>query len=66
MKIDINDIRKAGYCVSGARRWFAANQMDFNAFLKAGGMDADEFVSRGDHLAQDVVDKKIARESADG
>lgn len=62
MRITIDDVRKAGYCVSGARRWFQANNIDFADFIK-NGMDADEFVTRGDELAQIVVDKKVEREN---
>lgn len=62
MRIRIDDVRKAGYCVSGARNWFRANNIDFAEFIK-NGMDADEFVRRGDELAKVVVDKKIEREN---
>lgn len=57
--ITIQDIRDAGHCVAGTRSWFAANNLDFRAFL-ANGMDAAEFAAI-DGLAEDVVRKKIAR-----
>lgn len=60
-RVTIDDVRRAGYCVSGARAWFRAREIDFAAFLKD-GLPADEFLARGDHLAVDVVEKKIKRE----
>ncbi|WP_288959811.1 hypothetical protein [uncultured Sulfitobacter sp.] len=65
MIVTINDVRKAGYCAGGARGWFRANGMDFNDFLR-NGIAADDFLEQGDHLAQDVVVKKISRESGNG
>jgi len=57
----MEDITAAGYCARGTTRWFARHGLDFAAFLKE-GMDADEFVARGDHLARKVVEKKQARD----
>lgn len=65
MKITIDDVRKAGYCVSGARGWFRQHEIPFDVFLRE-GMDADEFLARGDELAAVVVQKKLDRESANG
>lgn len=59
--VTIEDVRAAGYCVAGARRWFAANGIPFADFLK-NGMPADEFISRGDDLARQVVEKKLLRD----
>lgn len=65
MIITINDIRTAGFCTRGAKKWFLDNgwsNQEFRQFIKH-GMDADDFTTRGDHLAQYVVDKKRERES---
>lgn len=65
MIITIDDIRLAGFCTRGAKKWFLDNgwsKQEFRQFIKQ-GMNADEFISRGDHLAQYVVDKKIEREA---
>jgi hypothetical protein len=63
--IRIDDIRLAGYCASGARRWFEQHGLDFRDFLK-NGIRADAFTAAGDHLAALVVERKRAREGSDG
>lgn len=60
MIITIADIRRAGHCTSGARRWFEAHGLDFAAFLKD-GIESEEFVTKGDALAARVVDLKRRR-----
>lgn len=65
MKVTIDDIRKAGYCAAGARRWFAAHGIPFAPFLKD-GIDADELIARGDGLAETVVARKREREAGGG
>lgn len=60
MKITIDDVRKAGHCTRGARRWFEAHGMDFRSFLKQ-GVDAEEFISKGDDAARRVVELKKER-----
>lgn len=63
MKITIQDIRDAGYCASGARRWFAAYQFDFRDFM-ANGITEDAFLATGDAMAQRVVEvKRLAAEA---
>lgn len=52
--ITIDDIRRAGYCVSGARQWFKTHRLDFRAFLKDGA-SADILLATGDGLAERVV-----------
>ena len=61
MTITIEDVRKAGYCVRGARQWFSAHGMNFRTFL-TDGIPADEFVEKGDALAARVVALKVERE----
>lgn len=63
--VTIDDVRRAGYCVSGARRWFADHGIPFAEFIKT-GMAADEFIARGDSRAARVVELKLAREATDG
>lgn len=60
--VTVADIRKAGHCVSGARRWFAAYGLDFRTFLK-NGISVEEFLGTGDTLAEKVVEAKRKRES---
>jgi len=56
-RVTIQDVRDAGHCVAGARRWFEAHGMDFRAFI-AEGIPEDEFLERGDGLAAGVVEHK--------
>jgi hypothetical protein len=50
-RITITDIARAGYCPSGAKRWFSEQGLDFRAFLKD-GMGVDEFLATGDAQAE--------------
>lgn len=65
INITMADIRKAGFCASGARGWFRARGISFNDFLKS-GMAADEFIAKGDDLSRAVVERKIEREHLNG
>jgi hypothetical protein len=65
MLITITDIRNAGHCVSGARAWFREYDIDFRDFLK-NGIDSEVLLATGDALAEQVIQRKIERESADG
>lgn len=60
LRITISDVRRAGYCPSGARRWFEANGFDFRAFVK-GGVSAADLTATGDALAARVVTKRMER-----
>lgn len=55
-RVTIDDVRRAGHCVSGARRWFEGHGMDFRRFLKD-GLPVDEFLAASDNdaLAVNVV-----------
>lgn len=57
MNITINDIRAAGYCASGARRWFEAYGLNFRDFL-ANGISAEALLATEDALAVRVVARK--------
>lgn len=61
--ITAKDLRQAGHCIRGARPWFERHGMDFRKFIKE-GIPAEEFLSKGDALAQRVVDRKLALEEA--
>ncbi|WP_242137001.1 hypothetical protein [Sphingomonas sp. TREG-RG-20F-R18-01] len=58
-RITIQNIRDAGYCATGAKRWFAAHNLDFRDFMK-NGIAVGDFLATGDGLAQIVVDKTEA------
>lgn len=36
--ITVADVRDAGYCLSGARRWFNTQGLDYKAFIRTGGI----------------------------
>lgn len=55
-----DDIAKAGYCASGARRWFEAHGLDFKDFIE-NGIDADVLLATGDAMAERVVALKRER-----
>lgn len=61
--VTIQDVRDAGYCGSGARRWFEGYGFDFRAFMKD-GLPAETLLATGDALADAVVTKKRERDAA--
>ena len=50
----IEDVRRAGHCPQGIRRWFEGMGYDFRDFLK-NGRSAKELLETGDGLAEQVV-----------
>lgn len=64
LRIDITDVRSAGYCVSGARGWFKTHDQDFRGFL-ANGMAARQFFQIDGHAVR-VVEHKMMREAGRG
>lgn len=48
-RVTITDVRRAGYCVRGVRRWCEVKGIDFRKFL-AEGMPVEEFKSLGDDV----------------
>lgn len=54
MTIKIDDIRRAGHCVKGAREWFARHDIDFRTFISH-GISAREFLEKGDALSARIV-----------
>jgi hypothetical protein len=58
--ITLNDIRHAGRCGAGTKRWFQAHGLDFRDFVK-NGIPASKLTATGDHYALDVVAKAEAR-----
>ena len=57
----MDDVRRAGHCARGARRWFEQHGFNFKDFLK-NGIDVETFLATGDGQAQQVVDRKHERE----
>lgn len=58
-----DDIRRAGYCARGARRWFESHNIDFRKFIRE-GIPASDLVATGDAQALRVV--KLAEDSGNG
>jgi hypothetical protein len=61
-RITIQDIRDAGYCASGARRWFSEQGLDFRDFMQNGILIAD-FLATNDGMAALVVTRKLERDA---
>lgn len=63
-----SDARAAGYCVSGMRKWFGENGLDFRAFARGEMTAADVRAAVGENALLDrVVEQARARtESNDG
>lgn len=63
--ITITDVRRAGHCVSGARRWFERHGLDFRHFLKH-GIPAADMLATGDAQGRQVVERTVARRAEGG
>lgn len=64
--VTVTDLRLAGHCPSGIRRWFNSKpDLSFNHFMKH-GYPAQTLLDTGDALAIQTVEAKLARESSDG
>jgi hypothetical protein len=53
-KITIDDIRKTGHCVAGARDWFFRHDLDFRDFIR-NGIEEEKFLASGDVIAAQIV-----------
>jgi hypothetical protein len=53
MRITVDDLRAAGLCGRGAKRWAESHELDFMAFCK-GGIEA-EALPQDDHWTQVVT-----------
>lgn len=54
MIITITDLRRAGYCPGGIRRWFEDQGFDFREFL-TNGIPVEVFLSTRDGQAEEAV-----------
>jgi hypothetical protein len=59
-RITVDDVRLAGYCSVGAKKWFRAYSLDFKDFLK-NGIETDKFLATGDAIAEHIVRSKRER-----
>ena len=64
-RVRAEDLRPAGLCPAGARRWFRARGLDWAAFLKD-GIAAEDLQATGDVRVPDVVAVAEARKDRHG
>lgn len=55
MKIYMQHIRQAKMCAKGTRDFFAANNLDWQDFLK-NGIDAEKLTATNDAMALQVIE----------
>ena len=60
--VTINDVRRAGYCPSGARRWAEMHGIDFRDFLK-NGIAASRLLETGEPMAIRAVETATRQET---
>lgn len=58
--VRLEDMRAANLCVSGARQWFASNNLDFRDFAK-NGIQGHTLASLNDPLANRAIAAAEAR-----
>lgn len=58
-RVTINDVRAAGFCAAGLRRWFEGHGLDLKDFLR-NGMALEDVVKINDAMAARVVARKRA------
>ncbi len=61
IRVTIQDIRAARYCLPGVRPWFRRHGLDWQAFLDD-GLPADSLRATGDALVEPVI--RMAEERA--
>lgn len=57
-KINLGDCQSAGFCIAGARRWFAIKGLDFRKFVRE-GMTREELGQ--DHYVDKIFEMKAKR-----
>lgn len=62
-RVKVEHMRRAGWCLSGVRRWCRANEIDFARLVRE-GVPVEEVEHRQDALIQRAV--RLAKESEDG
>lgn len=65
LRVTIQDLRAARYCLAGVRPWFRRHGLDWQDFLDR-GIEADVLRATGDALVEPVITQAEARESRDG
>lgn len=60
-RITITDVRRAGHCASGARKWFADQGLDFGDFLK-NGVPVEKLKALNDGFADQVIERTFGKD----
>jgi hypothetical protein len=63
VRITVQDLRAARYCLAGVRPWFRRHGLDWQEFLDH-GIDADRLRATGDALVDPVLREAEVREAA--
>jgi hypothetical protein len=63
IRVTIQDIRAARYCLPGVRPWFRRHGLDWQAFLNV-GISAEALIATCDALVEPVIAQAKARETA--
>jgi hypothetical protein len=58
--VTIDDVRRAGHCVKGAREWFDRHGLDFRDFIQ-NGIEEKKFLASGDDIAAAIVKARDRR-----
>ena len=61
MLITVKDVRKAGYCLKGAKDWCVAHGIDYRSFVK-NGIDTDE-LPQDDYYIMQIAKAQTEAES---
>lgn len=65
LRVTIQDLRAARYCLAGVRPWFRRHGLDWQDFL-ARGIEAETLRATGDALVEPVITQAEAREAHHG
>lgn len=63
--ITIDEIRAVGHCPKGIRRWCEANDIDFKTLIRD-GFPKEVLLATGDGIAEDAIQKIMARRHSGG
>ncbi|WP_220443977.1 hypothetical protein [Pararhodobacter zhoushanensis] len=62
LRVTIQDLRAARYCLAGVRPWFRRHGLDWQEFLET-GIEAERLCATGDALVDPVIAVAMTRET---
>lgn len=62
IRVTIQDLRAARYCLAGVRPWFRRHELDWQAFLDS-GIDVETLRATDDALVEPVIRQAEMREA---